>query len=133
MLGCKPIDTPMDLNTSKRIDTPMDPNTKLSDSSMQSPIDNGRYQQLVGKVIYLAHTRPDIAFVVSCVSQFMHAPNEKHLKAVYRILRFLKGSLRRGLFFKRTEDRGIEAYTDVDWFGSINDQRSTSGYLSGET
>ena len=62
MLGCKPIDTPMD------------PNTKLSNSSMQIPIDKGRYQRLVGKLIYLAHTRPDIAFDVSCASQFMHAP-----------------------------------------------------------
>ena len=60
----------------------------------------------------------------------MHAPYEEHLKAVNRILRYLKGNPGRGLFFKRTEDRGIEAYTDADWAGSISDQWSTSGYCS---
>ena len=85
MLGCKPSDTPMD------------PNTKLSDSSMQSPVDKGRYQRLVGKLIYLAHTRPNTAFVVSCVSQIMHAPYEEHLKAVYRILRYLRESRKRSI------------------------------------
>ena len=118
MLGCKPIDTPMD------------PNNKLSNSSMQIPVDNGRYQRLVGKLIYLAHTRPDIAFAVSCATQFMHDPYEKHLKAVYRILRYLKGNPGIVLYFKRTEDRGIEAYYDADWAGTISDRRSTSGYCS---
>ena len=60
----------------------------------------------------------------------MHDPYEKHLKAVYRILRYLKGNPGIGLYFKRTEDRGIEAYYDADWAGTISDRRSTSGYCS---
>jgi len=84
--GCRPADTPMD------------PNVKLWEKG-DTPVDKGRYQRLVGKLIYLANSRPDIAFPVSVVSQFMHAPYEEHLDAVYRILRYLKAAPKKGLFF----------------------------------
>ena len=58
---------------SKACDTPMEANQKLGDDT-DGAVDRGRYQRLVGKLIYLSHTRPDIAFAVSVVSQFMHAP-----------------------------------------------------------
>ena len=60
----------------------------------------------------------------------MHSPMEEHEEAVFRILRYLKSSPGKGLFFKKSEQRGIEAYTDVDWAGSITDRRSTSGYCT---
>ena len=62
----------------------------------------------------LSHTRPDIAFAVSLVNQFMYSPRKGHLEATYRILRYLKGSLRKGLSFKKHTRRNIEVYTDVD-------------------
>jgi len=93
-------------------------------------VDKGRYQRLVGRLIYLSHTRPDIAYAVSVVSQFMHEPYEEHLEAVHRILRYLKGTPGKGLFFGRNESRKIEAFTDADWAGSASDRRSTSGYCT---
>ncbi|RVX13764.1 Retrovirus-related Pol polyprotein from transposon TNT 1-94 [Vitis vinifera] len=78
MLGCKPAETPMDTTV------------KLEESDGSAPVDKGRYQRLVGKLIYLSHTRPDIGFSVSVVSQFMNNPTEKHMTAVIRILRYLK-------------------------------------------
>ncbi|RVW61892.1 Retrovirus-related Pol polyprotein from transposon TNT 1-94 [Vitis vinifera] len=65
MLGCKPAETPMDTTV------------KLEESDGSAPVDKGRYQRLVGKLIYLSHTRPDIGFSVSVVSQFMNNPTEK--------------------------------------------------------
>ncbi|PNX73271.1 pentatricopeptide repeat-containing protein mitochondrial-like [Trifolium pratense] len=94
MSGCRPADTPMD------------PNAKLWEKG-SVPVDTGRYQRLVGKLIYLAHTRPDIAFSVSVVSQFMHSPFEEHLEAVYRILRYLKATPGKGLFFRKTNERNV--------------------------
>ena len=75
MLGCKPSETPID------------PNHKLS-ANTSSEV--GQYQRLVEKLIYLSYTRSDIAFVVSVVSQFMQSSNEEHMRAVIRILQYLK-------------------------------------------
>ncbi|RVW87157.1 Retrovirus-related Pol polyprotein from transposon TNT 1-94 [Vitis vinifera] len=118
MLGCKPAETPMDTTV------------KLEESDGSAPVDKGRYQRLVGKLIYLSHTRPDIGFSVSVVSQFMNNPTEKHMTAVIRILRYLKMTPRKGLFFQRTTNKEIEIFSDADWAGSVTDRRSTSGYCS---
>ena len=118
MSGCRPADTPIG------------PNQKLGDDKEGVPVNTARYQKLVGKLIYLSHTRPDIAFAVSLVSQFMHSPSEKHLEAVYRILRYLKSTPGKGLLFQKTTQQNIEAYTDADWAGSVIDRRSTSGYCT---
>ncbi|KAK2405752.1 hypothetical protein QL285_054960 [Trifolium repens] len=117
MSGCRPTDTPMD------------PNAKLWEKC-SVPVDTRRYQRLVGKLIYLSHTRPDIAFSVSVVSQFMHSSFEEHLEAVYRILRYLKANPGNRLFFKKTSERNMSIFTDVDWVGSVTDMRSTSGYCT---
>lgn len=113
---------------SKACDTPMEPNKKLGDDTDGEMVDRGRYQRLVGKLIYLSHTRPDIAFAVSVVSQFMHAPYTTHYDAVIRILRYLKSAPGKGLFFGRHDHIQVEAYTDADWAGSVSDRKSTSGY-----
>jgi hypothetical protein len=72
----------------KPVDTLMDQSAKLWEKGNTS-VDTRRYLMLVGKLIYLAHTRPNIAFFVSVVSQFMHAPYEEHLEAEHKILRNL--------------------------------------------
>uniref|UniRef100_A0A2N9J1M4 Integrase catalytic domain-containing protein n=1 Tax=Fagus sylvatica TaxID=28930 RepID=A0A2N9J1M4_FAGSY len=118
MLACKPIDTPIEQNH------------RLGEDIDDTPVDRERYQKLVGKLIYLSHTRPDIAFAVSVVSQFMHAPCEKHMEAVYRILRYLKSAPGKGLMLYKNGHLEVEGYTDADWAGSITDRRSTSGYCT---
>ena len=79
MHGCRPTATPIEKN-------------RRLCSDVGTPMDRERYQRLVGKLIYLPHTRPDIAFVVSVVSQYMHDPKSVHMEAVNRILRYLKGA-----------------------------------------
>ncbi|CAL2270442.1 unnamed protein product [Prunus armeniaca] len=87
MLGCKPADTPIEMNH------------KLCEDMDQEPTNKEQYQRLVGRLIYLAHIRPDIAYAVSVVSQFMHLPNVSHRNAVDQILRYLKSSPGKGLMF----------------------------------
>ena len=118
MSGCKPADTPIDANQ------------KLGKVESGTPVDVSQYQRLVGRLIYLSHTRPDIAFAVSLISQFMHAPRKEHLDAAHRILRYLKSCPGKGLFFKKNNDRRVEVFTDADWAGSVNDRKSTSGYCT---
>ncbi|XP_020987448.1 secreted RxLR effector protein 161-like [Arachis duranensis] len=64
------------------------------------------------------------------VSQFMHSPGREHMDAVFRILRYLKRSPRKGLLYKNYGHRQIKAYTDADWVGNVIDRRSTSGYCT---
>ena len=117
MLGCRPVATPIEQNhhLSKDVGT---------------PVDKECYQRLVGRLIYISHTRPDIAFAVSVVSQFMHDPRSSHMNAVYRILRYLKSSPGKGLFYTKQGSIQVECYTDADWAGSLDDRRSTSGYCT---
>jgi hypothetical protein len=85
---------------SKPAATPIEQNHRLS-SDVGNPVNRERYQRLVGKLIYLSHTRPDIAFAVSVVSQFMHNPLMAHMDAVNRILRYLKGCPGKGLLYMK--------------------------------
>lgn len=68
-------------------DAPIEYNLKLG-KNKGTLVDTTQYQKLVGKLIYLLHTQPDITFAVSLVSLFMHSPHEKHLEVVYRIIRY---------------------------------------------
>ena len=118
MLRCKPTDTPMD--STKKIGIEKD----------SAPIDKGRYQILVGRLIYLSHTRPNIGFSVGVVSQFMNNATEEHMEAVNRILRYLKMTPGRGLLYKKNDTREVEVFLDADWAGDVSNRRSTSGYSS---
>lgn len=117
MVGCKPVDSPIEVNHRLQ-------------SKIGKEVDKERYQRLVGKLIYLSHTRPDISYAVSVVSRYMHDPRVSHLEAVYRILRYLKSAPGRGLLFSRNGHLKIESFTDADWAGSPDDRRSTSGYCT---
>ena len=68
----------------------------------------------MGKLVYLSHTRLDIAYAVNVVSQFMHNPSEDHMGVVIQILRYLKSSLGKGLMFSENVHLNIEGYTDAD-------------------
>ena len=99
LLDCKPADTPIMQNH------------RLGEYPDQEPTDKEGYQRLVGKLIYLSHTRPDIAYSVSVVSRFMHSPRNRHMEAVMRILRYLKGSPGKGLLFSKNGHLHIDGYT----------------------
>ena len=115
MHGCRPISTPIDLNHKLCAESGNLVNKKI-------------YQRLVGRLIYLCHTRPDISYVVSVVSRYMHDPRSGHLDVVYRILRYLKNSPGTRLLFKSHGHLDVESYCDVDWASCLDDRRSTSGY-----
>jgi hypothetical protein len=87
--------------SAKPASTPMKPNKKLYLKEGEQLKDVGQYQILIGKLIYLTVTRPDITFTVSLVSQFIHAPGTTHLEVVDRILRYLKGSPGQGIWMKK--------------------------------
>jgi hypothetical protein len=87
MLGCKPASTPIDQKS------------KLS-AETGEPVDKEMYQRLVGRLIYLSHTRPDISFAVRVVSRYMHDLRKGHMDAVYQILRYLKNTPGKRLIYR---------------------------------
>ncbi|GJZ15952.1 putative RNA-directed DNA polymerase [Tanacetum coccineum] len=88
------------------------------------------YQKLIGKLIYLTTTRPDIAYTVSCLSQFMHSPLKSHLKTALKVIRYLKGCPGKGVNVIRTSTsvNVLKAYTDADWARCTDTRRSVTGY-----
>ncbi|GJY54101.1 putative RNA-directed DNA polymerase [Tanacetum coccineum] len=127
----------------------IEPNISLtSEPSDTDPLlDNVTgYQKLIGKLIYLTTTRPDIAYTVSCLSQFMHNPLKSHLKTALKVIRYLKGSPGKGINVIKgsasiidlkaysdadweREGRGGQKFKkDADWAGCPTTRRSTSGY-----
>ena len=90
--------------------------------------DPKKYKRLVGKLNYLTVTYPDIAYSVSVVSQYMSYPTIDNWAAIEHILCYLKGASGRGILYNNHDHNRLECFTDVDWAGSKEDRRSTSGY-----
>ncbi|WJZ84138.1 hypothetical protein VitviT2T_003758 [Vitis vinifera] len=109
------------------IDTPMERGLKLSDKSDLLK-DQGCYRRLVGRLIYLTVSRPDITYVVHVLSRFMHQPRKAHMEAAFKVVRYLKNAPGQDLFFSSNNDFRLRAYCDSDWVGCPLTRRSTIGY-----
>ena len=79
--------------------------------------------------MYLTTTRPDLMFIVSLISRYMERPTESHLLAVKRALRYVKGTVSFGIFYKKGGSEELIGYTDSDYAGDQDDRKSTSGYV----
>ncbi|XP_021771327.1 uncharacterized protein LOC110735443 [Chenopodium quinoa] len=112
----------------KPLKLPIDSHLKLSADKGTPLPDPARYQQLLGKLIYLKITRPDISFIVQLLSQFMHSPTSTHMQAVKRLLRYLAGTVSQGVLLDSTSAAELAAYYDSDWASCPTARRSTTGY-----
>nr|GEV88699.1 hypothetical protein [Tanacetum cinerariifolium] len=108
MLAAKPSKVPLYVGKSNNPVKLVEGDYKLLDN-----ISN--YQKLIGKLIYLTITRPDIAYVVHKLSQVMHAPKQSDIKLAFKVLRYLKGSPRKGVSYFKSNFSSISAYVDSDW------------------
>ena len=117
-----------DMLHSKSCPTPCLPYTRLLKDDGKPFNNPALYRSIVGALQYLTFTRPDIAFSVHQVCQFMHCPMESHFVAVKRILRYLQGTQDYCIQFGHG-DLDLYAYSDADWAGDPNDRRSTTGLV----
>ncbi|XP_020415554.1 uncharacterized protein LOC109948060 [Prunus persica] len=107
---------------------PMEQNLKLTPTDGALLNDPTKYRRLVGRLIYLTVTRPDIVYSVRTLSQFMHEPQKPHWDAAIRILNYVKGTPGQGLLFSATNNLALRAFCDSDWGGCRATRRSVTGY-----
>ncbi|KAH9750239.1 protein kinase domain-containing protein [Citrus sinensis] len=109
---------------------PMEQQLRLSSTDGDLLSNPSSYRRLVGRLIYLTVTRPDIVFAVHVLSRFMHEPRTTHMDAAIRVLRYLKGSPSKGILLSSTSDLHIRGYCDVDWGSCPTTRRSITGYCT---
>ena len=115
LLGCKPSSAPMD------------PSIKLPKETGGELVDVEAYRHLIGRLRYLQIRRPDITFAVNKLNQFSSAPRESHLRGVLKVLHYIKGTVRQGLFYSSKAEMQIQAFAHSDWGACQDTRRSTSG------
>jgi len=86
------------------------------------------YRRIVGRLLYLTLTRPDISYAVQHLSQFLQAPKKPHYDAALHVLRYLKGTVNKGLFYPKDSGLQVTAYCDADWGNCRMSARSLTGY-----
>nr|KYP36518.1 Retrovirus-related Pol polyprotein from transposon TNT 1-94 [Cajanus cajan] len=113
----------------KPVATPLVANEKFSKNDGENSADASVYRSIIGSLLYLSATRPDLMFAASLLSRFMHSPSQVHLGAAKRVLRYIRSTTNYGLYFLKNESGELQGYADSDWAGSIDDSKSTSGYV----
>lgn len=116
-MGCKPVSTPLD------------PYHKLRRTTTNLLADPTVYRQLVGRLLYLTFTRPDISFAVQHLAQLMDAPVDVHFTDALRVLKYLKNAPGDGLLFSTASQIDLRVYVDSDWAGCLDTRRSVFGYV----
>jgi hypothetical protein len=112
---------------SRPLTTPMITNWKKLHASESQLLDSTLYHQLIGSLMYLVNTRPDICFDVNTLSQFMVEPRKVHWVAEKHVLRYLCGTVDYGLDYHRRDGIRLVGYIDSYWAGCVSDRKSTLG------
>ena len=118
-----------EMDLSNGVSSPIVPGTKVSKKGGGAVLDVTLYKQMIGSLMYLTVTRPDLTFAVGLASRFMENPTEAHFQVVKRILRYVRSTVEFGVMYKRGGDNELEVYTDSDYAGDLDDRRSTSGFV----
>uniref|UniRef100_A0A3Q7I1E5 Reverse transcriptase Ty1/copia-type domain-containing protein n=1 Tax=Solanum lycopersicum TaxID=4081 RepID=A0A3Q7I1E5_SOLLC len=127
------------LGAAKPVSTPLDPYVRLTTKEYDDV--NGKeqedklledatiYRRLVGKLLYLNVTRPNIAFATQTLSQFLHQPKQSHLNAALRVVRYIKSQAGQGVLISSKSSKQLKVYCDADWGACLHTRRSVSGFM----
>ncbi|KAJ9560337.1 hypothetical protein OSB04_005497 [Centaurea solstitialis] len=115
------------MNDAKPASTPMETHKHLTADVEGEEVDVHQYRSMIGSLMYLTASRPDIMFAVCVCARFQVRPKESHLHAVKRIFKYLKGQPKLGLWYPYDNSFDLVAYTDSDYGGANLDRKSTSG------
>ncbi|XP_060200311.1 uncharacterized mitochondrial protein AtMg00810-like [Lycium barbarum] len=129
LAGSKPVATPLEFNhklTYVEFDKFVQNDSPVVDELLE---DRSKYQRVVGRLLYLTMTRPNISFVVQVLSEHMHAPKQSHMDAAVRVIKYIKGTTGFGLFMPAVQTNQLLAYCDSDWGAYMETRKSVTGYI----
>ncbi|GJR62469.1 retrovirus-related pol polyprotein from transposon TNT 1-94 [Tanacetum coccineum] len=109
------------------VDIPKVDRHKLDEDPLGIPVDQTRFCSMVGSLMYLTASRPDLVFAVCMCARYQASPTKKHLEALKRVFRYLIGTINWGLWYLKDTDMALTAYADADHAGCQDTRRSTSG------
>ena len=115
------------LDSKKHAFTPMSSSTKLNVDSSIVEVNPTLYKSIIGSLLYLTTSRPNITFSIGVCARYQVVPKESHLTAVKRIIRYVNETPDYGLWYSKDSNDCLAGYSDVDWAGSVDDRKSTSG------
>ena len=107
--------------------TPMATNAKLTNDSSGESVDVTLYRSMIGCLLYLTTSRPDIAFSAGVCSRFQSNPKVSHLNVVKRIIKYVVGTCDYGLFYGKNSNLSLAGFSYSDWAGKVDDRKSTIG------
>ncbi|KAK6158992.1 hypothetical protein DH2020_006306 [Rehmannia glutinosa] len=117
-----------DMKEKSSVKIPMNTSIKMDMDAYGKAVDQTRYRALIGSLLYLTASKPDITFVVGISSRFTSNPSKEHGKELKRVLRYFKFTINYGLYYNRGSST-LECYSDANWAADKIDSRSTSGWL----
>ncbi|GJW72071.1 hypothetical protein Tco_0128988 [Tanacetum coccineum] len=115
------------MESSDLVDTPMAEKSKLDEDPQGKAVDPTHYRGMVGTLMFLTANRPDLTFVVCMCARYQAKPTEKHLHAVKRIFKYIRGTVNRGLWYLKNSSIALTAYAKADHAGCQDTSPSTSG------
>jgi hypothetical protein len=111
----------------KPVSTPMSSAASLGPDEDGEAVDQREYMSMIGSLMYLTTTRPDIQFIVGLCTRFQSSPRSSHRTAVQRVLRYLKHTLEFGIWYSTSSSLDLVGFSDADFVGCVIDRKSTSG------
>lgn len=105
---------------------PVNQGLSLTQTNIDLLKDPSQYRRLVGRLIYLTITRPDLVYVDHVLSQFMDRPRQPHLDAAHKVLRYIKQASGQGILLPSTDSLELKAYCDADWARCKDTRRSVT-------
>ncbi|GAA0154676.1 transmembrane signal receptor [Lithospermum erythrorhizon] len=115
------------LETANSKRTPLATHVKINKDEAGASVDVSKYRSMIGSLLYLTASRPDISHSVGICARFQADPKESHLNLVKRIIKYVHGTLDYGLLYSFDTNKALVGYSDADWAGNSEDRKSTSG------
>ena len=115
------------LESASSIRTPMSPNVKLTVDLLGKSVDPSLYRSMIGSLLYLTASRPDISYSVGVCARYQANPKESHMTALKRIKKYVKTTVEFGVWYSKDTSDVLAGYFDADWAGNADDRKSTLG------